>query len=145
MIAVRHARTEEAPAIAAAYDWLFAPPGGPVAGWDRDVAAERLRSAMAGDRSAVLITEGLTGFCTVYLDVLSVRFGQRAWVEDLAVHPQQRSGGAGAALLDAAKRWAKARGASHLELDSGNARTDAHRFYAREGMTGGSTSFRIEL
>lgn len=109
------------------------------------MAAERLRAAMASDRSAVLVTEGLTGFCTVYLDVLSVRFGQRAWVEDLAVHPERRSTGAGKALLDAAKAWARARGASHLELDSGNARAGAHRFYAREGMAGGSTSFRIEL
>jgi hypothetical protein len=29
----------------------------------------------------------LVGFATVYLDIVSVRFGQRAWVEDLAVAP----------------------------------------------------------
>jgi ribosomal protein S18 acetylase RimI-like enzyme len=28
-----------------------------------------------------------------------VRFGQRAWVEDLAVHPDHRSAGHGKALL----------------------------------------------
>jgi GNAT superfamily N-acetyltransferase len=54
-------------------------------------------------------------------------------VEDLAVDPERRSRGAGKALLDAAKEWARERGATHLELDSGTARTDAHRFYEREG------------
>ena len=129
---IRPARPDEAPAVAAAYDWLFAPPGGVSPHWDAAVAAERLRAVMASDRSTVLVTDGLTGFCTVSLDLLSVRFGQRAWVEDLAVDPEHRSEGIGKALLDAARDWAKERGASHLELDSGDARSDAHRFYERE-------------
>lgn len=40
--------------------------------------------------------------------------------------------GIGKALLDAAKVWASERGATHLELDTGLARTDAQRFYERE-------------
>ncbi len=75
---------------------------------------------------------GILGFCSVYLDLESVRFGQRAWVEDLAVHPRHRSEGIGRQLLELAKAWAAQRGATHLELDSGLARTDAHRFYERE-------------
>lgn len=142
---VRTARPDEAPAIAAAYAWLFAPPGGPVPGWDEGVAADRLRVAMTGERSAVLVADPLTGFCTVYLDILSVRFGQRAWVEDLAVHPDHRSEGIGKALLDAARDWARARGATHLELDSGDARTDAHRFYVREQPAATSRSFQFPL
>jgi GNAT superfamily N-acetyltransferase len=70
--------------------------------------------------------------CTVSLDLRSIRFGLRAWVEDLAVDPARRSSGVGKALLDAAKAWGRARGATHLELDSGDARADAHRFYERE-------------
>ena len=54
------------------------------------------------------------GVCTVYLDIRSVRFGDRAWVEDLSVHPDHRSQGVGKALLDAAKDWGRARGATHL-------------------------------
>jgi GNAT superfamily N-acetyltransferase len=142
---VRPARPEEAPAIAAAYDWLFAPPGGPVPDWDVAVAADRLRAAMAGERSQVLVTGALTGFCTVYLDILSVRFGQRAWVEDLAVHPGHRSEGIGKALLDAARDWARAHGATHLELDSGDGRADAHRFYVRELPSATSRSFQFPL
>jgi len=64
--------------------------------------------------------------------VNSVRFGLRCWVEDLAVDPSCRSLGIGKALFDAVKRWAKERGATHLELDTGVARADAHRFYERE-------------
>jgi GNAT superfamily N-acetyltransferase len=138
---IRTARPDECEAVAAAYDWLFAPPGGPVPGWDRAVAAERLRAVLADQRSTVLVSEGLTGFCTVYLDIVSVRFGQRAWVEDLAVHPGRRSAGIGSALLAAARSWARARGATHLELDSAFTRTDAHRFYEREGPAWSSRSF----
>jgi GNAT superfamily N-acetyltransferase len=53
-------------------------------------------------------------------------------VEDLAVEPSRRSAGVGKALLDAAKAWAKMGGATHLELDTGLARTGAQRFYERE-------------
>jgi GNAT superfamily N-acetyltransferase len=117
------------------YEWLFAPPGGPPPGWDPREAAERLAEAISSDRAAILVAEAegeLVGICSVYLDLLSVRYGQRCWVEDLAVDPAQRSGGVGKALLEAARRWGAERGATHLELDSGRARTDAHRFYERE-------------
>lgn len=142
---IRPARPEEAPAVAAAYEWLFAPPGGATPGWDETVAAERLRAAMGGANSEVLVTDALTGFCTVYLDIVSVRFGRRAWVEDLAVHPDHRSAGIGGALLAAARYWAAQRGAVYLELTSGDARLDAHRFYVREQPSATSRAFRFPL
>jgi GNAT superfamily N-acetyltransferase len=74
-----------------------------------------------------------------------VRYGRRCWVEDLAVDPNRRSGGVGGMLLDAAEDWARGRGATHLELDSGLARTDAHRFYERRepDIVGYSYSWRL--
>jgi GNAT superfamily N-acetyltransferase len=51
----------------------------------------------------------------------------------------------GKALLDAAKDWARVRGATHLELDSAETRTDAHRFYEREGPSWRSVCFAWEL
>ena len=75
----------------------------------------------------------------------SVRFGCRCWVEDLVVDPERRSEGVGKALLDAAKDWARERGATHLELDSGDARLDAHRFYEREAPSWTSRQFAWEL
>jgi GNAT superfamily N-acetyltransferase len=95
---------------------------------------------VAEDESGELI-----GFCTAYQDVHSVRFGYRAWVEDLAVHPDRRSMGVGKGLLDAAKDWARERGATHLELDSADTRTDAHRFYERERPSWRSVCFAWEL
>jgi GNAT superfamily N-acetyltransferase len=87
----------------------------------------------------------LVGLITAYDDIESVRFGRRVWVEDIAVDPERRSLGVGSQLLDEAKRWARQRGASHLELDSGEARTDAHRFYRREGSSYQSICFGWEL
>jgi GNAT superfamily N-acetyltransferase len=87
----------------------------------------------------------VVGLCTVYDDIESVRFGRRAWVEDLAVAPDRRSLGIGKRLLDAAKDWARARGATHLELDSAETREAAHRFYERERPSWRSISFGWEL
>jgi len=145
---IREASSGEAERLAGTYEWLFSPPGAQPPQWDAARASERLRDAAAEDASAVLVAESdgaVVGICTVYLDIESVRFGCRAWVEDLAVHPEHRSAGHGKALLDAAKDWGRERGATHLELDSGEARTAAHRFYEREAPSWRSTCFGWEL
>jgi GNAT superfamily N-acetyltransferase len=129
---IRPARRTETTAVVERYEWLFAPPGSTPPVWDEAVAAERVRALIDSDRATVLVTDDLSGFCTVVLDLPSVRFGQRAWVEDLAIDPSRRSEGLGKQLLDAAKQWAVEHGATHLELDSGDGRLDAHRFYERE-------------
>lgn len=130
------------------YEWLFAPPGGKPSAWDERRAAVALRGAIESHDAVVLVADDdgqLVGFCTGYQDMHSVRFGYRAWVEDLAVDPGRRSEGIGKALLDAIKAWARERGATHLELDSAETRTDAHRFYEREGAQYRSFSFGWEL
>ena len=132
---IREAQPGEAAAVAAGYEWLFAPPGYRPPQWDAARASTRLERLAGADEATMLVADvdgEVVGICSVYLDIESVRFGRRAWVEDLAVHPDHRSAGQGKALLDAAKDWARERGASHLELDSGEARVDAHRFYERE-------------
>ena len=129
---IRTAQDGDVPAVVAAYEWLFAPPGSRPPAWDDTAAAERLRQALADERSTFFVAiaeEEIVGFCSAYLDIVSVRFGQRCWVEDLATHPERRSQGVGTLLLDAAGDWARTRGASHIELDSGDARHRAHRFY----------------
>jgi GNAT superfamily N-acetyltransferase len=145
---IRQARPGEGRALAAVYEWLFAAPAVRPADWSPDVATHRLEAAIADDRAAVLVADDnntLVGFATVYLDFVSVRFGQRAWIEDLAVAPHRRSGGIGKALLDAAKSWARDHGAARLELESSPARVDAHRFYERERPDGWSRCFRWTL
>ena len=145
---IREARTEDVDELVAAYEWLFAPPGVRPPMWDPERAAERLRALVDGAEGEVFVADdggAVVGLSTVTLDIESVRFGRRAWVEDLAVHPGHRSAGHGKALLDAAKDWGRERGATHLELDSGEARADAHRFYERERPTWKSTCFGWEL
>jgi GNAT superfamily N-acetyltransferase len=141
---IRPAREDDVEAVIAAYEWLFAPPGIRPPGWDEAAAAQRLRRLIASDVGEMLVAEHdgtIVGICTVVLDIESVRFGRRAWVEDLAVHPDHRSAGHGKALLDAAKDWGRRHGATHLELDSGEARADAHRFYDREQPSYRSVQF----
>jgi GNAT superfamily N-acetyltransferase len=149
VIAVRDATPDDVSDLVAAYQWLFDPPGRMPPQWDPARATDILGRVLARPRSTVLVAdEGpgqLVGFCSVYLDIESARFGQRAWVEDLAVHPDHRSLGVGKALLDAAKDWAETRGATHLELDSGDDRVAAHRFYNGESPSWQSRSFGWEL
>jgi len=131
------------------YDWLFAAPGRRPEQWDERRATVALGQAIESHDACVLVAEQaggtLVGFCTAYQDLHSVRFGYRAWVEDLAVDPGHRSQGVGKALLDAAKAWGRERGATHLELDSAEARSDAHRFYDREGAQYRSICFGWHL
>jgi GNAT superfamily N-acetyltransferase len=142
------ARSSDLEALIRAYEWLFAPPGSRPRSWDDDRARARLADAIDDERAAVLVADAdgaVVGLCTAYIDFESVRFGRRCWVEDLAVDPGRRSRGIGAALLTAAQDWARASGATHLELDSGEARKAAHRFYEREGPSWRSVSYAWEL
>jgi GNAT superfamily N-acetyltransferase len=143
---VRAAGHADIQALIAAYEWLFAPPGSVPAAWDERRAAVALGQAIDSHDAAVLVavdeSGAITGFITGYIDIHSVRFGYRCWVEDFAVDPALRSRGIGKELLKAMRDWARERGATHLELDSADARADAHRFYEREGADPGSRSFR---
>jgi GNAT superfamily N-acetyltransferase len=145
---VREAGIEDVSGVVSGYEWLFAPPGSRPADWDPDRAAGAVRRALASDTAIVLVAvlDGeVVGLCTAYDDIESVRFGRRVWVEDLAVHPGRRSLGIGKQLLDEAKRWARGRGATHLELDSAQTRADAHRFYERERPVSRSICFGYKL
>jgi len=122
--------------VLATYEWLFAPPGSTPPGWSTERARPRLAAALSSPNAAILVAveeDALVGLCSAYIDIESVRYGRRCWIEDLAVDPGQRSRGVGQDLLNAAKVWARERGATHVELDSGAARKEAHRFYEREG------------
>jgi len=145
-VEVRPARVEEAGEVLRCYEWLFAPPGAEPPAWNPAWAEVAILDAIDSDSATILIAvdsggQGIAGFCSAYLDILSVRYGLRCWVEDLAVDPEHRSRGIGGALLSSAREWAAARGASHLELDSSEARVDAHRFYEREGAGQRAISF----
>jgi GNAT superfamily N-acetyltransferase len=129
------------------YEWLLEPPGYRPPTWDEDRgrALSALAEAIAAEESTILVAESgdgeLVGVVSAYLDLNSVRFGLRCWVEDLVVDPARRSEGIGTALLDAAKAWAKQKGATHLELDTALGRSDAQRFYERDDPTAKGFSY----
>jgi len=146
--AIRPARQDEVEVLLAMYEWLFEPPGARPPSWEPERARAALSDAIESERSLVLVVEHgdrLIGFCTGYLDLDSVRFGLRCWVEDLAVDPAHRSEGVGAGLLAQAREWATVRGATHLELDTAETRSDAQRFYERERPAWRSISYAWTL
>lgn len=147
-VEIRPARVGEEQALLPLYEWLFEPPGRRPPGWEGDRAAAALGGAIDSEDAAVLVAatgEGLVGLCVAYQDIHSVRFGRRVWIEDLAVDPDSRSQGIGARLIAAASEWARQRGATHLELDTGEARTDSQRFYERLNPEHRGISYTWEL
>jgi GNAT superfamily N-acetyltransferase len=148
-IEIRAALAGEEESLLGAWEWLFEPPGRRPQAWEERRARAALREAIDSRDSLVLLAvaegERVVGVCTAYYTFHAIRFGPRAWVEELAVHPEVRSQRIGSRLLATAKDWARERGASHLKLDSSLARIDAHRFYEREGPSGRSYSYVYEL
>jgi GNAT superfamily N-acetyltransferase len=69
--------------------------------------------------------------------------GRILQIDDLVVSDAERSTGVGKALVDYVKAVARTEGRSEVHLDSGLARTDAHRFYHREGFERLGYHFRI--
>lgn len=60
--------------------------------------------------------------------------GLKFYVDDLVTDDARRSGGIGHALMVHLETVARELGASGLVLDSGTQRTQAHKFYFREGF-----------
>ena len=61
--------------------------------------------------------------------------GRVLYVDDLVTDPARRGMGAGGALLAWLERAGVAERCRALELDTGVTRSDAHRFYARVGLS----------
>jgi hypothetical protein len=71
--------------------------------------------------------------------------GRRCYVDDLVTDEAHRSRGIGRALLGYLESRARQLGCDVLALSSGVQRSDAHRFYFREGMHIPSFCFRKNL
>jgi GNAT superfamily N-acetyltransferase len=127
---------------------LFESPGVKPDDYSRARASEGFQRYVEEESGDVLLAEAggaLVGLASVYVDIQSIRFGTRCWLEDLIVTSAQRSTGVGGRLLEAATDWARERGCTHLELDSGNARKDAHRFYVDQGMEQQGLIFHLPI
>jgi GNAT superfamily N-acetyltransferase len=144
---IRQATEPEVERLVPLYEWLFESPGHRPASWHTDRAKRALENAIASAEAAIFVAEDrseILGLCSAYLDLDSVRYGRRCWVEDLVVEPARRSKGVGSALLEA-RVWAREEGATHLELDTGLDRSDAQRFYEQEGPARRGVSYSWAL
>ena len=75
----------------------------------------------------------------------SLFHGRFMYVDDLITTESCRSEGCGKRLFDWLVNHAREQGCTHLDLDSGVQRFEAHRFYLREGMQIRSHHFSLEL
>jgi GNAT superfamily N-acetyltransferase len=70
---------------------------------------------------------------------------RKLYVDDLVTTADARSAGHGDVLLEHLRRIAATSGCNELDLDSGTQRTDAHRFYFREGLVISAFHFRRDV
>ena len=147
-ITIRKARFDDEASILALIEELFVAPGSRPPRYDSEGAREAVQRTIGNEQSDILLAvDGHTviGMLALYVDFLMIRYGLRCWLEDFVVLPSHRSRGVGKALLAAAADWARGHGCTHIQLNSFNARKDAHRFYLANGMRQDSLSFNLRL
>ncbi|MFP2422532.1 aminoalkylphosphonate N-acetyltransferase [Pseudescherichia vulneris] len=85
---------------------------------------------------------GLIGLQVMFPLNLNCWIGE---IQELVILPQMRGMNIGQQLLSWAEDEARRSGASLMELSSGKVRTDAHRFYLREGYQQSHFRFKKPL
>ncbi len=75
---------------------------------------------------------------------VKLAWGKCIYIDDLVTAEDHRSQGAGSAMINLFKHFARAQGCSQIHLDSGNHRVDAHRFYLREGFSQSGLHFALD-
>jgi GNAT superfamily N-acetyltransferase len=108
--------------------------------------AARLRAVFAnGARMSVATEQAAVRGVALWRVIENTHEGRRLYVDDLVTDEAHRSRGVGRALLQHLERHARNLQCDVLALDSGTQRTEAHRFYFREGMVIPSFCFRKNL
>jgi GNAT superfamily N-acetyltransferase len=106
-----------------------------------DYTAKMLR-VLQGARMALAVEEDEVLGLAVYRWHENTCDGVKFYVDDLVTDEARRSEGIGHALIEHLGRVARDLGASGLVLDSGTQRTQAHKFYFREGFVITSFNFK---
>jgi len=108
--------------------------------------AEKMKRVFAGGaRMCIAEVGGSVAGVAVYRTYENTASGRQLYVDDLVTDEKQRSAGVGRALLGYLEEKARALGFDNLSLDSGTQRTQAHKFYFREGMVVTSFHFGKKL
>jgi GNAT superfamily N-acetyltransferase len=126
---LRPATLQDAPALADLLGQLGYP-------GTEGFVAKRLRQLAAHPDALLQVAEAggaVLGFISLHFIPQLALPGDFCRVSYLCVAQQARSRGVGAQLEAFAEREARARGCDRIELHSHERRTDAHRFYRRQG------------
>ncbi len=125
-------------------DRFAAPPGG------EGAYAAFFRAELQLPEVVLLIAEAgpqPVGYAFVRMEPMSlvdIR-GAGAWLHDIYVDPQARSGGIGRRLLEAAKQAALDLGSSSLMLSASSQNLAARQLFERAGLRPTMVEMRIEL
>ena len=103
------------------------------------------RQQLTGFQLAFLEDEGEVRAVTGFRFIDNLVSGRILYVDDLVTDATARSQGYGKALLNWLAEQGKEMGCSHLELDSGVQRFEAHRFYLVSRMVISSHHFTLKL
>ena len=101
--------------------------------------------ADGGEMIVAMNSAGDVAGVAVYRCFRNTFSGVRFYVDDLVVDVSQRSSGVGKAMLAWLRQEAARRGANGLQLESGTQRTQAHKFYFREGFVINAFSFKQDF
>lgn len=96
--------------------------------------AGKMRRVLEGARMAIAVEGETVRGVAVYRWHENTFDGLKFYIDDLVTDEVQRSKGVGRILIAHLEQVAKGLGAKGLVLDSGTQRTQAHKFYFREGF-----------
>ena len=111
---------------------------------DADYSAKMAR-VLQDARMALAVTGDTVLGLAVYRWHENTSDGLKFYIDDLVTDESRRSAGVGHALIAHLEKVAKGLGASGMVLDSGTQRTQAHKFYFREGFVISAFNFKKSL
>ena len=98
-------------------------------------AQERISVILKDKNQALFVAEKdgkVMGFTSIYVNY-ELLSGIQARLGGLVVDSKARGMGLGSKLMKKAEEWAKAQGSKSVKLNSNVKRTEAHRFYEKNG------------
>ncbi len=96
--------------------------------------AAKMSRVLKGARMALAVEDDAVLGLAVYRWHENTFDGLKFYIDDLVTDEARRSEGVGHALIAHLEQVAREQGAGGLALDSGTQRTQAHKFYFREGF-----------